>query len=202
MSDKPAAQGGKRQGAGRKPGHGKFGEPTVVVRVPESRKQTVLDFVSELMGKQQATVQSFVPPTFILPAANPERFFTPLYSHSVRAGFPSPADDYIAETLDLNELLITHKEATFFVRAKGHSMTGAGIHDGDLLVVDRSLAATHRSVIIAVVDGEFTVKRLYKRAGKIRLLAENPDFAPIEFNEGQELQVWGVVTSVVHQMKP
>ena len=141
-------------------------------------------------------------PLLMRPAINPAPFYLPLYSHSVRAGFPSPADDYIAETLDLNELLITHKEATFFVRAKGHSMTGAGIHDGDLLVVDRSLAATNRSVIIAVVDGEFTVKRLYKRAGKIRLLAENPDFAPIEFNEGQELQVWGVVTSVVHQMKP
>ena len=141
-------------------------------------------------------------PLLIRPVINPDPFFTPLYSHSIRAGFPSPADDYIAESLDLNEYLIAHKEATFFLRAKGHSMTGAGIHDGDLLVVDRSVAATHRSFIFAVVDGEFTVKRLYKRAGKIRLLAENPDFAPIEFNEGQELQVWGVVTSVVHQMKP
>ena len=197
MSDKPAPHGGKRQGAGRKPGHGKYGEPTITVRVPESRKQSVLDFVSAFAGKP-----SPVPPAFILPAANPARFSTPLFSHSVRAGFPSPADDYVAETLDLNEHLIKHKEATFFLRAKGHSMTGAGIHDGDLLVVDRSLSPTHRSVIIAVVDGEFTVKRLYKRAGKIRLMAENPDFAPIEFNEGQELQVWGVVTSVVHRMKP
>jgi DNA polymerase V len=136
------------------------------------------------------------------PASNPVRLSTQLFSYSVRAGFPSPADDYVAETLDLNEHLIAHKEATFFLRAKGHSMIGAGIHDGDLLVVDRSLAPTHRSVVIAVVDGEFTVKRLYKRGGKIRLLAENPDFLPIEFNEGQELLVWGVVTSVVHRMKP
>jgi DNA polymerase V len=202
MSDKPAAHGGKRQGAGRKPGHGKYGEPTTTVRVPESRKQSVLDFVSAVAGKKQANALSLVPPTFILPAVNPARFSIPLFSHSVRAGFPSPADDYVAETLDLNEHLIKHKEATFFLRAKGHSMTGAGIHDGDLLVVDRSLSPTHRSVIIAVVDGEFTVKRLYKRAGKIRLMAENPEFAPIEFNEGQELQVWGVVTSVVHRMKP
>lgn len=81
-------------------------------------------------------------------------------------------------------------------------MTGAGIQDGDLLVVDRSLTPSHRSVIIAVVDGEFTVKRLYKRAGRIRLLAENPDFAPIEFQEGQELQIWGIVTSVVHKLRP
>lgn len=202
MSDSPVAHGGKRKGAGRKAGHGKYGESTTVIRVPESRKQTVLDFVSALAAEKKPTAPSPGQPAFTRPASNPQRFFTPLFSHSVRAGFPSPADDYVAETLDLNEHLISHKEATFFLRAKGHSMTGAGIHDGDLLVVDRSLAATHRSVIIAVVDGEFTVKRLYKRAGKIRLLAENSDFAPMEFSEGQELQVWGVVTSVVHRMKP
>ncbi len=136
------------------------------------------------------------------PAAQPEPLHCPLYAHSVRAGFPSPADDYVAQALDLNEHLIAHKEATFFLRAKGHSMTGAGIQDGDLLVVDRSLTPTHRSVVIAVVDGEFTVKRLYKRAGRIRLLAENPEFAPIEFQEGQELQIWGIVTSVVHKLRP
>jgi len=201
MSDKPATHGGKRQGAGRKPGTSKYGEPTTVVRIPESRKQTVLDFVSTLAAEKQTTAL-MAPQAFMRPASNPERLHTQLFSYSVRAGFPSPADDYVAETLDLNEHLISHKEATFFLRAKGHSMTGAGIHDGDLLVVDRSLAPTHRSVIIAVVDGEFTVKRLYKRGGKIRLMAENPEFAPIEFNEGQELQVWGIVTSVVHRMKP
>ena len=79
-------------------------------------------------------------------------------------------------------------------------MIGAGIQDGDLLVVDRSLSPTHRKIVIAVVDGEFTVKRLFKRGGRIRLLAENPDFAPIELMDGQELQVWGVVTNVVHQV--
>lgn len=135
------------------------------------------------------------------PAANPHRCFTPLFSHSIPAGFPSPADDYVSEALDLNEHLIAHKEATFFLRAKGHSMTGAGIQDGDLLIVDRSLTPAHRSVVIAVVDGEFTVKRLYKRGSKVRLLAENPEFAPIDFNEGQELQIWGVVTSVIHRMQ-
>ncbi len=134
------------------------------------------------------------------PAADPAPLPLPLFSYSVRAGFPSPADDYVSEALDLNEHLIAHKEATFFLRAKGHSMTGAGIQDDDLLVVDRSLTPAHRSVVIAVIDGEFTVKRLFKRGGKIRLLAENPKYAPIEFNEGQELQIWGVVTSVIHRM--
>ncbi len=141
-------------------------------------------------------------PPLIYPADQPEPLPLPLYAYSVRAGFPSPADDHVSGTLDLNEYLIAHKEATFFLRAKGHSMIGAGIQDDDLLIVDRSLAPTHRSVVIAVVDGEFTVKRLYQRAGRIRLLAENPDFAPIEFQEGQELQIWGVVTNVIHKIQP
>lgn len=133
-------------------------------------------------------------------SAEPVRL--PLFSHPVRAGFPSPADDYVCDTLDLNEHLIRHREATFFVRAKGHSMIGAGIQDNDLLVVDRSLNPVHRAIVIAVIDGGFTVKRLYKRAGKIQLLAENPDYSPIELQDGQELQVWGVVTSVIHQLHP
>lgn len=126
----------------------------------------------------------------------------PLYSHVVRAGFPSPADDYVSEALDLNEHLISRQDATFFLRARGHSMMGAGIQDGDLLIVDRSLTPTHQSVVIALVDGEFTVKRLYKRADRIRLLSENPDFPPIEFQEGQELQIWGVAIHVIHSLRP
>ena len=145
-------------------------------------------------------VPSCLPPNSAIPAINPPPLALTLFASRVCAGFPSPADDYVAATLDLNEHLIAHKEATFFLRATGQSMIGAGIHDGDLLVVDRSLGPTHRSVVIAVVDGEFTVKRLYKRAGRIRLLAENPDYAPIEFADGQELQVWGVVTNVIHRL--
>ncbi len=201
MSDKPAAHGGKRIGAGRKPGHSKYGEPTTAIRVPVSRKQDVLAFVSALSATKNIT-QWPTHPFLMSVAANPEPFSIPLFSHSVRAGFPSPADDYVAEALDLNEHLIAHREATFFLRAKGHSMTGAGIQDGDLLVVDRSLTPANRSVVIAVVDGEFTVKRLSKRGGKIRLLAENPDFAAIDFKDGQELQIWGVVTNVIHRMQP
>ena len=136
------------------------------------------------------------------PAPTPLRLALPLFGCPVRAGFPSPATDYVSEHLDLNEHLIAHKEATFYVRAKGLSMVGAGIQDGDLLIVDRSLTPTHRSVVIAVVDGEFTCKRLYRRAGRIRLIAENPEFPAIDFNDGQELQIWGVVTNVIHRMSP
>lgn len=125
----------------------------------------------------------------------------PMFGHKVRAGFPSPADDYVEALLDLNEHLIEHKEATFFVQATGDSMIGAGIQEGCLLVVDRALEAKHGDIVIAVIDGELTVKRLEKRRGKIRLLAENPVYPPIEFKEGQELSMWGVVTSVIQRLK-
>ena len=126
----------------------------------------------------------------------------PLFAHSIPAGFPSPADDYVLTTLDLNEHLVPHKETTFFLRSSGHSMIGAGIYDGDLLVVDRSLTPTHRRIVVAILDGDFTIKRLYKRGGRIRLLSENPEFAPIEIKDGQELRIWGIVTHTIHQMPP
>ena len=132
-----------------------------------------------------------------LPAIGNPPVLIPLYSHSVAAGFPSPADDYIEDRLSLDEHLIQNKHATFFVRAKGNSMTGAGIFDGDLLVVDKSLPPSSGDIVIAIVDGDLTVKRLIKRNGKILLKPENPRFKEIEFVEGQELQVWGVVVSAV-----
>lgn len=112
-------------------------------------------------------------------------------------GFASPADDYLEGRLSLDSLLIQNKEATFFVRAKGDSMTGAGIFDADLLVVDRSLTPANGSVVVAVVDGDLTVRRLSEREGKHILKPENPAYKEIEFKEGQELQVWGVVTATI-----
>ncbi len=136
-----------------------------------------------------------------IPSPNPQRAARPLFLSRVPAGFPSPAEDYVEGSLDLNEHLIEHREATFFVRVKGQSMTGAGIADGDLLVVDRSLEAGDGDIVVAVVDGELTVKRLSRRGGRVRLLAEHPGFAPIEFKDGQELTVWGVVTSIVRRIR-
>ena len=136
-----------------------------------------------------------------IPSPNPPRAARPLFLSRVPAGFPSPADDYVECSLDLNEHLIAHREATFFVRVKGHSMTGAGIRDGDLLVVDRSLEAGDGDIVVAVVDGELTVKRLSRRGGTVRLLPESPGCEPIEFKDGQELTVWGVVTSVIHRIR-
>lgn len=124
----------------------------------------------------------------------------PLFSGGVSAGFPSPAEDHIEGRLDLNELLVKHPAATFFVRVTGDSMTGAGIHHDDILVVDRSLEAVHGKVVIAIVDGELTVKRLYRRKGLVRLLAENPDYSAIELAEETSCEIWGVVTSVIHSL--
>jgi DNA polymerase V len=125
----------------------------------------------------------------------------PLFGHAVPAGFPSPADDYVEDRLDLNQLLVQNKSATFFLRVKGDSMFNAGIHDGDIIVVDRSVEPVDGSVVVAVVDGELTIKRLVLCNGVAELRAENPKYAPIRFKEGQELTIWGVVTSSVHSVK-
>jgi DNA polymerase V len=128
----------------------------------------------------------------------PLQLLIPLSEESVPAGFPSPAEGYIEKALDLNEHLIHHPSATFFVRADGESMTGAGIFPGDLLLVDRSLNPVNGSVVIAVIDGDFTVKRLSLDRGKICLLSENDKFESITITEEQSFQVWGVVAFSIH----
>jgi len=122
----------------------------------------------------------------------------PLFLVPVSAGFPSPADDYIENQLDLNKHLIKHPAATFFVKVKGDSMIDAGIHSGDILIVDRSLEATDKKVVIAVVDGELTVKRIRKMDDKVFLLPENSDFRATEITGDMDFTVWGVVTNVIH----
>ena len=146
-------------------------------------------------------IQSAVAEQILLSSKMVPRQLTPMYSHSISAGFPSPADDYIEDRLDLNEMLVNNKAATFFLRVKGDSMINAGIHHGDIIVVDRSVQPAHRSIVVAVVDGELTVKRLITRSGIAELHAENPKYAPICLQEGQELTIWGVVTSSVHQVR-
>lgn len=126
------------------------------------------------------------------------RLCLPLYA-SVQAGFPSPADDYAAEILDLNDYLVKDSACTFFVRVAGESMTGAGIYPGDILVVDRSVQAGHDDVVIAFVNQQFTVKRLYRQPDGIRLVAENPSFPALRVGPGDELIIWGVVGHVLHK---
>lgn len=123
-----------------------------------------------------------------------------LFEAYVPAGFPSPAGDYEEKKLDLNKYIVKNSAATFFVRASGDSMMDAGIYHGDLLVVDRSIEPKDKNVVIAVVNGDFTVKRIRMRKGKISLEAENKNYEPTEIKKDMEFEVWGVVTNVIHKL--
>jgi DNA polymerase V len=168
--------GGKRLGAGRPKGSGKFGVQTKAIRIPCSEVSNVLKFVQN------------------------DCYRLPFYQHTISAGFPSPADDHIEDKLDLNELLIKRPSATFFLRVSGSSMINAGIHHNDILVVDRSLEPSHGKIVIACVNGELTVKRLRCEGKKIQLVAENNSYSPIDITENMDLRFWGVVTSVIHPL--
>ncbi len=128
------------------------------------------------------------------------RIKVPLILCRVPAGFPSPADDYVERTIDLNEWLIGNELATFIVRAEGDSMTGE-IHSGDRLIVDRSLEARHKDVVVACLDGEMIVKRLLVRDSRYYLQPENSSYPLIEITEERELIIWGVVTHSIHSMR-
>lgn len=122
-----------------------------------------------------------------------------LMKASVCAGFPSPAEDLGAQRIDLTKMLVVHAQATYFLRASGQSMVEAGIFDNDILVVDRAVKPRHNHIVVAVVDGDFTVKHLYQRAGRIKLRAANPTFPDIVPRDGQTIEVWGVVTATIKQ---
>ena len=124
----------------------------------------------------------------------------PYFEAKVSAGFPSPAADYEENQLDLNKHLIKNPAATFFVRVSGDSMIGAGINDGDLLIVDRSLNPSDKNIVIAAINGELTVKRIRIRRKKIFLEPENENYSTQEISEGSDFQVWGVATNVIHSL--
>ena len=124
----------------------------------------------------------------------------PLYSSKVSAGFPSPADDNLEKSLDLNSYLIKRPAATFFVRVVGDSMINAGIHNNDIIIVDRSIKPRHGKIVVVALDGQMTVKRLYRRDKKVVLLPENKLFKPIEILDSMEMVIWGVATNVIHSL--
>ncbi len=137
--------------------------------------------------------------TILRPSTQSQPVRIPLFGHKVVAGFPSPAGDYVEDSLSLDESLIQHREFTFFVRAKGNSMVDAGIFDGDLLVVDKSLAPLPGHIVIAAVNGELTVKRLARQGDAFVLKPENPRFSAIRLREGEDLEIWGVVTASIRR---
>ena len=125
----------------------------------------------------------------------------PLAGSSVHAGFPSPAEDFLDRRIDLSTALITHPQATFFQRVAGDSMREFGIYDRDLLIVNRALRRHHGDIVIAVVDGEFTVKQLYEKFGIIKLKAGNPTYPDIIPKDGQTIEIWGVVTHSIKNFR-
>lgn len=165
-----------KKGAGRPKGTGKFGEPTKAIRLPVS----MIDRI-ELFIKQKGLSFS-------------------LYSDHVQAGYPSPCDDNPAEKLDLGSYLVPNPASTFFVKVAGESMIGAGIFPDDLLIVDKSIQPSNGDVVIASVDGEFTVKRLFISNNKVELRPENSRFPTITFKDESELNIWGVVSNVIHKV--
>ena len=172
------SRGGRREGAGRPQGWGKYGfGPTKQIRIPSSRLSEVRAFLEN----------------------KNETCSLPLYSSKVQAGFPSPADDYIERYLDLNSEFIIHPSATFLVTATGDSMVNVGIFSGDILIVDRSIEAVDGKIVIAALDGELTVKRLSRKNGKVQLMPENSKYSPIDITEEHDVVIWGVVTRVIHE---
>lgn len=190
-------------GAGRKVGTGKFGEPTSVLRVPTSQTAVIKDFLSAYQHKRLSHDVDAVA-ELTQAAIRSSKLQIPLFSSKVAAGFPSPADDHIEKRLDPNEFLIDQQEATFFVTIQGQSMMDVGLLPGDKAVIDRSKVAAIGDIVLAVVDGEFTVKTLSRRKdGMIRLLPANNTgaYAPIDIKEGMQFEIWGVVTGSFRRFK-
>ena len=183
MSKISPNHGGRREGAGRPKGSGKYKEPTTAIRVPEGSLKFIKDYLKNY-------------PELTLASGNQNnvtKLAIPVFSSKVAAGLPSYAEDHIEDTLDLNEYMVQRPDSTFMLRVEGESMKGIGILPNDLLVVDRSLKAIHNKIVIAAIDGELTVKRLFHRGELVKLLPENPAYPEIELESENDLVIWGVV---------
>ena len=181
-----------KPGAGRKPNP----IPTKAIRLPSPLANKLLDF------KKRRGLNSLyridIGEIFSGKVSSVLRI--PLFESRIQAGFPSPTDELSEGALDLNEYLIPHKASTFFIRVTGESMTGVGIFPGDMLIVDRSLAPTYGRIVIAILNGEMTVKRLEKDKNRVLLCSENEQFPDIKVTEDDDFSIWGVVTNVIHSL--
>ncbi|AFI84963.2 LexA family protein [Methylophaga nitratireducenticrescens] len=202
MTTRSNTHGGRRVGAGRKKGS-VIKEPTTVMRIPESQKPVITDFLAAYRCRQSTPLQGQTM-VFERPLVAPAKRSWPLFSSKVAAGFPSPADEHVEKRLDANEFLIDDEEATFFVTIQGYSMSESGLLPGDKAVVDRSKNASIGDIVLAVVDGEFTIKLLAKtKQGGPRLLPSNQsgEYKPIEIKDGMQFEIWGVVTGSFRRFK-
>ena len=205
---KKTGRGGRRAGAGRPTGSGRFGDkPLAKIALPIELREEVIQFAISRLTKQGRSFYNHPEPMApeigqSWPSPPPPSRSIPLFRHGVRAGLASDADASIEKNVDLNALLIRHDAETFLLRVEGDSMTGAGIFDDDLLVVDRSIVARHGDIVIARLhDTEFTCKRLHQRTDRLALLPENPDYPAIEIGPKEELSICGVVTGVIRKLK-
>jgi DNA polymerase V len=178
--------GGARPGSGPRPG-----PPTKVVRLPVP----IAEFARKMAAvRKPGDVAAF------LDVESRTALRVPMMAWPAACGFPSPAEDYVDRPLDFNELLIEHPAATFAIRIEGDSMTGAGIFPGDIAVVDRAREPVNGSIVLALLDGAFTVKRYRIKDGAVWLQAENPDYADMPLTDGQNLEVWGVITRSIRML--
>lgn len=194
--DSDNKHGGVRTGAGRKVGTGKFCEPTSVLRIPTSQAPVIKDFLAAYQRKRLRSDLDTIT-EFELPALISKTVNLPLFSSKVSAGLPSPAEEHVERRLDPNDFLIDHQDATFFVTIQGQSMIDVGLLPGDKAVVDRSRQASIGDIVLAVLDGEFTIKTLSRtKEGNVRLLPANSTgaYSPIQITEEMSFEVWGVVT--------
>lgn len=200
MAGQKGRSGGRRPGAGRLSSREAYGAESVRVRVPATWVP-VLEQEKRRLRRQRRAGDAIGDEVVPLgrPAEDPSRLRVPLYQSRVQAGFPSPAEDFIEGRLDFNELLVKRPAATFCVRVTGASMTGAGIFPDDILVVDRSIEPERSfgKVVIAVIDGQMTVKRLIRQGERVLLQPDNPRFESIELNGDMDAIIWGVVTGLV-----
>jgi DNA polymerase V len=197
--------GGKRENAGRPRGQGKFGEPTVSVRIPQSQGATIKDFLDAYQRKKTASDPEAVNvDEFFTPIISDQPIRLPLFSTKVAAGFPSPADDHVEKSLDISEFMIDHAASTFFVTIKGDSMIDVGLLPGDKVVVDRSKTPGIGDIVLAVVDREFTIKILDHGANNMpRLMPANSTgtYRPIYIRPDTQFEIFGVVTGSFRRFK-
>jgi DNA polymerase V len=175
-------------------------QPTTVIRVPVNTAETIKNFVSTLKGKHSLQGQAGVVDLIQFTQAK-QRVILPLYTSKVSAGFPSPADDHVEQRLNPSDYLVENDTTTFFVRVKGDSMIEAGIFDNDVLVIDRSRTQQTGDIVLAVLDGEFTVKTLDWSRKSVKLIPANRNYPVIEIKKGQSLEIWGVVTGSMRKFK-
>ena len=188
-------RGGKRPGAGRPGNSGRYREPTQAIRVPASLVSEVRSLLERIAKtRQEQPLDGVYRP-------DPQSMPMPLtlYAARVAAGLPAPADDHEERQLDLNRYLVKRPATTFYVRVSGDSMIDAGIYPDDILIVDRSLEPAHGKIVIAVVNGELTVKRLDTGGGAVRLIPENCRHEPINITEETDFSIWGIVTGAVRE---